>query len=184
MEKAVRRIIKTMIQETPLRDALEEELYAFKKEYAKEELKSCKIRIDERCRIFFTNYDCEMEIRSFQAKTLYLFYLLCPERISNEELSNYKEVLEEIYSEICSFELNDNYRTQKVINGLLVREGGISDSTNKIKIAISEIIKDEELMQEYLITGLRKRKRQIAIPKEYIRIENKVLLELKEKYWK
>lgn len=184
MEKAIRRTVRKILEEPIFKIILEEELFLLREEQRKQNLKSYKIKIDEDCRIFFTDFDCEVEIRSFQAKALYLFYLLCPDKVSNEELFDYKEVLEEIYSKICNFELNDNYRTQKTINGLLVREGGISDSTSKIKAAISKIIQDEELIEKYMISGKRKKKRQIAIPKENIWIENKALTEIKKKYWK
>lgn len=183
MENAIRRIIKQIIEEPLLKSVVEEEL---KEHYSQNDNSDShsdkvdyKVKIDGNYHLSFTNYP-DIEIPSYQAQALYIFYLLAPHGISNRELLNYEEILIKVYKLICKYKIGDDYRAQGVIHGMLIRKGGISDATNKIRKAFKKAISDKELFEQYIISGDRKGKRLIRIPKEEIRVESDSLLELKE----
>lgn len=173
MENAIRSIIQSMIKEPLIRTVIEDEL---SKLVFPDSLSLSPININKECDISLPAYNnAKIEIKGYQAKTLYIFYLLAPIGIANKELSMYKNILKSIYQEICRHKLNDEYRSENVINGLLEREGGISDATNKINLALKKVITEERIFKYYMISGKRNCERQIIIPKHLIEIDNDVL---------
>lgn len=172
MENAIRSIIQSMIREPLIKTVIEDEL---NKLVFPEDLLS-PIYINEECDILLPLYDnAKVNIQGYQAKTLYVFYLLSPAGVANRDLIEHKHVLKDIYQEICKQKLNDDYRSECVINGLLEREGGVSDANNKINKALKKVIADEQLLKHYMIRGQRNCGRQITIPKHLIEIDNESL---------
>ncbi|MDL2223423.1 hypothetical protein LJB98_04930 [Bacteroidales bacterium OttesenSCG-928-M11] len=182
MEDAIRRIIKQIIKEPLLKSAFEEELKELNSnncsDFHSNEV-GFKVNIDKDCHVTFVDYP-DLEIPSYQAQTLYIFYLLIPQGISNEELVAYEKTLIKIYKQVCKYKIGDDYRAQNVIRGMLLRKGGISDATNKIRKAFREKIINPKEFDQYVIKGNRKGKRLIDIPKEKIKIECDFLSSLKE----
>ena len=182
-EDTIKHIVRYMIQDPVFKSAITEELNNYENQNQKCFLyqgDNCKIKIDNDNRIFLPDYNAELKIASYQAKSLYLFYLLLPYRVSNKQLHHYESILITIYKEICNYKICDDYRAGSVIQGMLKRESGISDATNKIKKALKGIIQDELLMKQYIIDGPRYGERYILLPKQSIYIENKGLNVIKE----
>jgi len=142
------------------------------------------IRIDQQCHIFLTGYNnTELLIEGYQAKTLYIFYLLSPVCISNTDIEQYKDILIDIYLEIYNKKEKGRGRARDFINGLLnPKDGkkgrGLSDATNKIRKALNDAISDEKILKKYSIEGKRSGGRKISLPKKYILVENETLKEI------
>ncbi|MCD7902021.1 MAG: hypothetical protein LUH22_19850 [Bacteroides sp.] len=181
VENVLRNIIQAMIKEPLIKAILEDEL---NKTSLPDNVRLSPVRIDQHCNIYLMDYDnAKLQIQGYQAKTLYLFYLLSPVGVSNRDLSTHYELLKKIYQVVCLHKMNDDYRAEVVIRGLLFREGVISEATNKIKVALRKIIPLNEVFEYYMIGGNRNCTRQIAIPKSLIKIDNEHLNRLME-HWK
>lgn len=183
MEESIREIIRSIIKSPVLKPLIEEELhkYYFSDKYLDEEseetnnnsVRLSRLTIDEGFRIYLNDFDNkEVLIDGFQAKTLFLFYLLIPFRISNVELQNYKKFITSLYEKIrgCDYDI----ASQSII-GLFGRDDGINDANSKIRRAFKTVIGDEEILRYYIINGPKGKKRCIMLPKQYIKIKNNVL---------
>ncbi|NDV66941.1 hypothetical protein [Bacteroides sp. 224] len=176
MEDLIRTIIQTMIKEPLVKSVIEDEL---NKALLPGNISLSSIRIDKDCNIFLGDYDnAKVEIKGYQAQTLYIFYLLSPVGVSNRDLPVHKDTLKKIYREVCGGKLNDVYRSESVIDGLLNRPGGITDATNKIRVALKKAIPAKEMLNYYMICGNRNCTRQISIPKHLIKVENEQLTKI------
>jgi hypothetical protein len=180
VEYIIRDIIRILIREPLIKAFLEEELSKFK---PADNIELSSLVVDEACNIYLTDFDnTKIEIKGYQAKTLYLFYLLSPAGVSNRDLPSHYDIIKNIYKEVCHQKMNDEYRSEVVIKGLLFREGAISEATNKIRAAVKKAISSTEISHYYMINGLRNGVRQIPIRKSLIRIENKQLIQVKNKW--
>ena len=182
-EDTIKHIVRYMIQDPVFKSAITEELNNYENQNQKCFLcreDNCKIKIDNENRIFLPDYNAELKIASYQAKSLYLFYLLMPDCVSNKQLHQYEPILIAIYKEICNYKICDDYRAESVIQGMLKRESGISDATNKIKKALKGVIQNELLMKQYIINGPRYGERYILLPKQSICIKSEGLNSIKE----
>ena len=191
MEKAIRRIFQNIISEPELKILLEDELSKYNKSSLEEDsdplpeldtnIALSRVLIDQDCRIFLMDYNnAEIDIQGYQAKTIYILHLLSPRGISNLSLSQYKELMKTIYMETCKHKLGDEYRAENMINGLLDRKSGINDATNKIRKALQIAISDDQIFKYYVISGKRKGKRRILLPKDMVDIENQILKQIKD----
>ena len=181
MENLFRRIVHIMAEKPEVRAIIEEILDLIEQN---NNINLSSIRIDQQCRIFLTGYNnAELLIEGYQAKTLYIFYLLSPVCISNADIEQYKDILIDIYLEIYNKKEKGRGRARDFINGLLnPKDGkkgrGLSDATNKIRKALKDAIPDEKILRKYSIEGKRSGGRKISLPKKYILIENDALKEI------
>jgi len=191
MEKAIRKIFQSIISEPELKILLEDELNKYNKSSLEEDsdplpelninIALSRVLIDQDCRIFLTDYNnAEIDIQGYQAKTIYILHLLSPRGISNSNLNQYKELMKTIYMEICKHKLGDEYRAENMITGLLERKSGINDATNKIRKALQMVISDDQIFKYYVISGKRKGKRRILLPKDMVDIDNQALKQIKD----
>lgn len=179
MEDIIKQIIQCMTKEPVVKEMIEKELRRTdvtetEKTYNNGLLS--RITITSDYKLYLNDYDNqEINIKSYQARTLYLFYLISPVQVSNIELVKYMDVMKIIYANVCNHSTNDEYRADTFVKGLLTRKGGISDATHKINEALNSIIKYEQARRYYLINGKRGEKRYIILPKQLITIENSTL---------
>ncbi len=183
MEDMLRRLAKHIVDEPVLIKLIQEELEkkdilhpAFEKYPDENKPGLSRVLITDDCRIYFLDYKHrELELQGYQARALYLFYLLSAKAVSNEKLESFRPELIEIYMEICKDRQFDIFRAEMVINGLFNRKGGIPDATNNIRLALSKVVTDKQLIKEYIISGKRKDDRGVRLSKKLIRVENKLL---------
>lgn len=179
MEDAIRNIIQNMIREPQIKAVIEEELDKLQRIG---NITPNLLLINKDSEILLPDHgNTKIDIKGFQAKTLYIFYLLAPTGISNKELAAYKDILKEIYKEVCDHRLSDEYRAESMINGLLYRSGALSEATNKIATALRQTPIAEPLFDYYMIKGKRNRNRQINLPKQLIRVENETLIQISKR---
>lgn len=192
MENMLRRFVKLIVEEPLLMKLIQEELQkkgdpgslSIVKNVDKDGIFSglSRILITEDCRIYLLDYnDQELNIPGFQARALYILYLLCPRAISNKELTEYKAELIQIYHEICKNRQFDIFRAETVVEGFFNRKGGIPDATNNIKLALNRIIKDKQILKEYVISGKRKAERKVMLPRKMVIVQNEVLKRIMKK---
>ena len=184
MEESIRRIIQSIIKDPVLKPLMEEELhkYYFSDAYMSEGEKAffplakqlATLVIDEDFGIYLRDYNyTRIDIDGYQAKALFIFYLLlAPSGISNAELKNHKRFITKLYQKIrnCDYDI-----ARQSVNGMLDREDGINDASFKIRKAFKVVIKDEAILQYYIIYGPKGKKRRLMLPREFIEIENTVL---------
>lgn len=191
MENAIRRIIRYMIEDSEIKSLIEQELENIDlSEEEKQFLLSkendpvlnrslSRIYITDSFRIFLPDYgNAEIIIKGLQAKTVYLLYLIHHKGIANAELSLYRDQMIKIYSHLSPYKIKDDIRACDMIDGLLSRAEGIYEANNKIKAAFRKVIKNQEILNKYIIDGQRKNKRKISLPRHLIDIENHLLLEI------
>jgi len=183
MKDAVRNLVRYMINEPEFKSIIEDIL---EKSGLNNDIRLSSLRIDEKCRVYLTDYNnLEINIKGYQAKTLYIFYLLSPFGVSNADIEKYRDVLVDIYITVYDKNIPCTGRAEDVVNGLLNMEGGkkgrgLNDASNKIRSAFREIIREEKVFNYYIITGDRKCERRLRLPKELIIIENDRLLKIKK----
>jgi hypothetical protein len=179
MRKTIKEIIKKMIEDPEIKTMIEEELVdsPTKNDCTNDTKTIDTIRIDKECRILLENhnYSKEIVIAGFQAKMLFIFYLLSPIAISNSNLTKYTNILANIYNTIRRFKIPDNERSKDIVNNMLIREGGINDANNKIRKALKKVVEDDAQLKYYIISGQRSGERSIRLSKELITIENEHL---------
>lgn len=178
MENIIRQIIQCMTKEPAVKRIIEDELQRNDQHQNEINFSTSgtialsKLTITSEARLILNDYNTEINIQGYQARTLYLFYLLFPSGISNNELSGHTELMKQIYTLICKHNSNDEYRTDTFINGLFTRKGGISDATHKITRAVKDAITNKDAIHYYLIQGKRAGKRYVMLPKQLITVEN------------
>jgi len=184
MEESIRKIIRSIIKDPVLKPLMEEELhkYYFSDAYINEGEKEISplnkqlstLIVDEDFGIYLKDNDqSRIDIDGYQAKALFIFYLLlAPSGISNGELKNHKRFITELYKEIrkCDYDI-----ARQFVDGMLDREDGINDANFKIRKAFKAVVKDETVLQNYIVYGPKGKKRRLMLPKEFIEIENTVL---------
>lgn len=191
MENALRRLIRNIVDDPLLIKLIQEEIQrrdvnsGIMPEHLfgnRNQLETNKILISKDCRFYLTDYNNqELDIPGYQARALYVLYLLNPEAISNQDLIEYKDELIEIYLEICKDRQFDLFRAEVVIDGLIQRKGSPCDAANHVRVALNKIISDKQSLKDYVISGQRKGGRKIHMPKEMIKVENLKLREIMEK---
>jgi len=126
-----------------------------------------RLLVDQHARIILTDFN-NLEVKMNRLpKALYLFFLRHNEGLTLPELGNYKNELLSIYSKISN--RGNKKEIQDSIDDLIDPwTNSINEKISKIKNAFSLIIADNEMLQNYLITGTRGGKKQILLPKELI----------------
>jgi len=182
MKDAVRRVIQSMVDEPEFKSIIRDVLTLSDQ---KENIRLSRLKVDKEARIYLLDYNnAEVDIEGYQAKVLYLFYLLSPVSVSNADLIKYKDVLIQIYSIIYHKDISMG-RAIETIDGLLnVNKGlkgrGISDATSKIRKALKDVIPDRETFYYYIIDGERRAGRGIRLPEHYIYIDNSALQRIRK----
>jgi len=186
MEQAIRRMVQDILEQQEIKVIFEEILsrkYAFQPSFFnKARDMPCLIRIDNKCRIILVNYgERVLPLSGYQAKTLYVFYLISPCGIANHNLEKFRDIFMELYKNICDYKMSDYKRAQECVDGILKRKAGLWEANCKIRKALKTVIGNKEELNSYMIYGDRKNKRAIPLDKGLIRIENDKINEIRTK---
>lgn len=127
-----------------------------------------RLFIDDRHRIFLTDYDnLEIELAPLP-KALYIFMLKNPEGVRLKELSNHREELIDIYSKVGN--RLDMDQIKKSVNDLIdAKSNSVNEKCSRIKEAFVSKI-DNSIAQQYYITGKRSENKRIQLDRSLVLI--------------
>jgi hypothetical protein len=125
-----------------------------------------RLLIDEKNRIFLTDYDnIEIELTPLP-KTLFIFLLKHPEGVKFKELYQHKNELIEIYGQIGN-RLDLDQITKSIQDLTDVRTNSINEKCSRIKEAFLSKF-DESIARNYYITGARSENKCITLDRSMV----------------
>ena len=125
-----------------------------------------RLLIDDKNRIFLTDYEnIEIELTPLP-KTLFIFLLKHPEGVKFKELYQHKSELIEIYGQIGN-RLDLNQITKSIHDLTDVRTNSINEKCSRIKEAFLSKF-EESIARNYFITGARSENKRIILDRSMV----------------